>query len=209
MHIVNWLFRFILMAFLVSCTSTSPTVQPSRQEAPPALATAPAPAPAPVRRDETGQLQTCRPQIRSLLERREFLNALRLMQQQVNLGVSESSLREEYALALQGGMTYSEELSKKERFSECGIYLKKLVNLYPRNLPTLPGVSAGQIRQKMNFCSDQLMVKGLAAYRAGQMQEAINFWKALLAFNPERAEAKKAIETCSIQLRNLKPKPEV
>ncbi len=198
MHIVNWLFRFILIAFLVSCTSTPPVGPSSRLE-----------DPAPGRKDEIGQLQTFRPQIRSLLERREFLKALRLMQQQVNLGLSESSLREEYALALRGGMIYSEELSKKERFSECGIYLQQLVNLYPRNLPALSGVSAGQIRQKMNFCSDQLMIKGLAAYRAGQMQDAINFWKALLVFNPERAEAEKAIETCSIQLRNLKPKPEV
>jgi tetratricopeptide (TPR) repeat protein len=125
----------------------------------------------------------------------------------VNLGLSESSLAEEYALALRGGMIYSEELSGKERFSECGIYLQQLVNLYPRNLPALSGVSAGQIRQKMSFCSDQLMVKGLAAYRAGQMQEAINFWTALLVFNPERTEAEKAIDTCSIQLRNLKPNP--
>lgn len=199
MRIVNWLFQFILMAILVSCTTTPPTGQSSRQE-----------DQTQGRRDEIGgQLQTFRPEIRSLLERGEFLKSLRLMQQAVNLGLNESSLKEEYALALQGGMIYSEDLSKKERFSECGIYLQQLLNLYPRNLPTLSGVSAGQIREKMNFCSDQLMIKGLAAYRAGQMQEAINFWKALLVFNPERTEAEKAIETCSIQLRNLKPKPEV
>jgi tetratricopeptide (TPR) repeat protein len=196
MHIVNWLLRFILIAFLVSCTSTPPAGQSSRKG-----------DSTQGRRDEITQLQTFRPQIRSLLERREFLKPLRLMQQQVNLGLSESSLAEEYALALRGGMIYSEELSGKERFSECGIYLQQLVNLYPRNLPALSGVSAGQIRQKMSFCSDQLMVKGLAAYRAGQMQEAINFWTALLVFNPERTEAEKAIDTCSIQLRNLKPNP--
>ena len=50
------------------------------------------------------------------------------------------------------------------------------------------------------------MARGLAAYRVGQMREAINFWSALLVFNPERTEAKKAIDTCSIQLRNLQPK---
>ncbi|MDZ4183708.1 MAG: hypothetical protein U1D97_01860 [Desulfuromonadales bacterium] len=198
MRIVNWLFRFILIAFLVSCTTTPPTGQSSRQE-----------DPTTGRRNDLGQLQTFRPEIHSLLERREFLKALRLMQQQVNLGLSEASLREEYALALRGGMIYSEELSKKERFSECGIYLQQLLNLYPRHLPDLSGVSAAQIKEKLNFCSDQLMIKGLAAYRAGQMEEAINFWKALLVFNPERTEAEKAIETCSIQLRNLKPKPEV
>jgi tetratricopeptide (TPR) repeat protein len=193
---VNWLFRFILIAFLVSCTGTPPVEQSSRKG-----------DAAQGKKDEVRQLQTFRPQIRSLLQRREFLKSLRLMQQEVNLGLNESSLIEEYTLALRGGMSYSEELMEKEHFSECGIYLQQLVNLYPRNLPALSGVSAGQIRQKMNFCSDQLMIKGLAAYRAGKMQEAINFWTALLVFNPERTEAEKAIETCSIQLRNLKPKP--
>jgi tetratricopeptide (TPR) repeat protein len=196
MHLVNWLFRFILLAFLVSCTSTPPARQSPLKE-----------GPAQVRRIESGQLQTFRPQIRSLIERHEFLKALRLMQQQVNSGLSESSLAEEYALALQGGMIYSEELSVKEQFSKCGIYLRQLLNLYPRNLPDFSGVPAEQIRQKMNSCSDQLMVKGLAAYRAGELQEAINSWTALLVFNPERTEAEKAIETSSIQLRNLKPKP--
>jgi tetratricopeptide (TPR) repeat protein len=196
MYIVNWLFRFILIAFLVSCTSTPPAGKSSRKE-----------GSAQGRRDEIGQLQILQPQIRSLLKRREFLKSLRLMQQEVNSGLSASSLAEEYSLALRGGMNYSEELSKKGEFSECGIYSRQLLNLYPRSLPAFSGVPAEQIRQRMNFCSDQLMARGLASYRAGQMQEAINFWTALLVFNPERTEAKKAIDTCSIQLRNLKAKP--
>lgn len=193
MHIVNWLFRFVLMAFLVSCTSTPPAGHPSRKE-----------VSAQERRDEVKAL---RPQIRSRLERREFLQALRLMQQEVKLGLSASSLAEEYSLALQGGMNFSAEAEGKGQYSECGIYSRQLLNLYPYSLSAIAGVSADQVRQRMNSCSDQLMAKGLAAYRVGQMQEAIDNWSALLVFNPERTEAKKAIETCSIQLRNLKTKP--
>lgn len=195
MRIVNWFFRCILMTFLVSCTCTPPADHSSRKES------------IPGKRDDIGSLQMLRPQIRSLLERREFLKSLRLMQQEVNLGLSESSLAEEYGMALRGGMVYGEELTAKGEFRECGIYLRQLQSLYPRNLPALSGVSAGQIRQRMNACSDQLMVQGLAAYRAGQMQEAIDIWTALLVFNPERTEAEKAIDTCSIQLRNLKTQP--
>jgi tetratricopeptide (TPR) repeat protein len=193
---VNWLFRFILIACLVSCTSTPPVSHPSRKE----VSTR-------EKKAETGQLQTLRPQIRSRLEQREFLKALRLLQQEVNSGASESSLAEEYRLALQGGMNYSEELSAKEQFSACGIYSRQLLNLYPRSLSARSGVAAEQIRQKLNFCADQLMARGLAAYRAGEMQQAIDFWTALLVFDPERTEAKKAIETSSTQLRNLKAKP--
>jgi tetratricopeptide (TPR) repeat protein len=194
MCIVNWWLRFLLLALLVSCTSTPPAGHSTRKDGP-------------GRRGEVGQVQTFRPQLRSLLERREFLKALRLMQQEVKLGVSESSLAEEYGLALRGGMNYSDELLGKGEFSECGIYSRQLLNLYPHSLPALSGVSVEQIRQRLNCCSDQLMAKGLAAYRAGQMQQAIDFWTALLVFNPERTEAKKAIDTCTIQLRNLKAKP--
>ena len=189
---MNWLLLFILMALLVACTGTLPAGQSSRKE---------------VSVKESGQVQTLRPQIRSRLERRQFLKSLRLMQQEVNAGLSEASLAEEYSLALRGGMHYSEELSKKGQFRECGIYLRQLLSLYPHTLPTISGVSAEAIRQRMNSCSDQLMARGLAAYRAGQMQQAIAFWTELLAFNPERTEAKKAIDTCSIQLRNLQAKP--
>ena len=104
-------------------------------------------------------------------------------------------------------MNYSEELAKKGEFSECGIYTRQLLSLYPHSLPAVSGVSAEQISQRMNSCSEELMAKGLEAYRAGQMQQAISFWTALLVFNPERADAKKAIDTCSIQLRNLKANP--
>lgn len=192
MHRLNWLFPFVLMALLVACTSTPPARPLSRKE---------------VLTRESGQVQILRPQLRSLLERHEFLKALRLMQQEVKLGLSESILAEEYSLALRGGMNYSDELSGKGQFSECGIYSRQLLNLYPHSLPALSGVSAEQISQRMNSCSEELMAKGLAAYRAGQMQQAINFWTALLVFNPERADAKKAIDTCSIQLRNLKGNP--
>jgi hypothetical protein len=196
MHIVNWLFQFILIACLLSCTSTPPAGQSSRKE-----------VSAKERKEEIGQVQTLRPQIRFRLEQREFLKALRLMQQEVNGGTSEASLAEEYRLALRGGMNHIEELLKKEQFSKCGVYSRQLLNLYPPSLTAISDVPAEQIRQKLNFCSDQLMASGLAAYRAGEMQQAIDFWTALLVFDPERTEAKNAIETCTIQLRNLKAKP--
>lgn len=196
MLIVNGFLRFVLVAFLVSCSSTPPAKQSSRPN-----------VSAQEKRDKIVLVQTLRPQIRSRLERREFLAALRLLQREVNSGVSESRLAKEYGLALRGGILFSAELSRKGKFSKCGIYSRQLLNLYPHNLPVIPGVSAVQINQGMNFCSDQLMLQGLAAYRAGQMQQAINFWTELLGFNPERTEAQKAIDTCSLQLQNLKSKP--
>lgn len=180
-----WLLRLMLVAFLTSCTSSLTGYSP-RNERP---------------------LKTLRPQIQAKLERREFLDALRLLQQQVRLGMTEASLAEEYGLALRGGMSYSEGLLKKRQFSECGIYTRQLLNLYPHKLSAIPGVSTEQIIERLNYCSDQLMAKGLTEYRAGQMQQAIDCWTALLVFNPECDEAKKAIKTCTIQQRNLKKKP--
>lgn len=190
MRITNWLLCLILIATLAACTGTQPAGHTSTGKG-----------------DTGSQVESLRPQIRSRLDRSEFLSALRLMRQQVNSGMSEANLAEEYGLALRGGMNYGVELLEKGQFNECGLYFRQILNLYPRNLPDISGVSAGQARQRLNYCSDQLMAKGLAEYRAGQMQQAISFWTALLVFNPERTEAKKAIDTCSIQLRNLKAQP--
>jgi len=128
------------------------------------------------------------------------------MQQEVHSGRTESSLAKEYDLALRGGMNYCEALREKGEIGKSGICFHQLLNLYPRSLP-MTGVSPEQIKQRLCTCSDQLMAKGLAEYRAGQMQQAIDSWTELLLFNPERTEAKKAINTSSIQLRNLKAKP--
>jgi hypothetical protein len=48
------------------------------------------------------------------------------------------------------------------------------------------------------------MERGLAAYRSGDLDQAITDWKLIRAFAPEHQASRKALQTAEIQLANLK-----
>ena len=55
-------------------------------------------------------------------------------------------------------------------------------------------------------CGLQLTKKGLEQYRQGNLADAIKIWEGILKFDPDNQKIKKAIETTSTQLKNLKKK---
>jgi len=55
-------------------------------------------------------------------------------------------------------------------------------------------------------CGLQLTKKGLEQYRQGNLADAIKIWEGILKFDPANQKIKKAIETTSTQLKNLKKK---
>ena len=56
---------------------------------------------------------------------------------------------------------------------------------------------------KMKSCKKFLFENGLEQYRSGNLDQAISIWKSILAFDPENGEVKKAVETATLQLKNL------
>jgi len=52
-------------------------------------------------------------------------------------------------------------------------------------------------------CRDGLTKAGLAEYRKGNLAQAIAVWESLLAFDPDNAEIKKAVETAKTQLKGI------
>jgi tetratricopeptide (TPR) repeat protein len=73
---------------------------------------------------------------------------------------------------------------------------------------------AGQARISLSFtqndaekglkeCRAQLTREGLDQYRKGNLREAIAIWNGLLAFDPDNAEIKKAVDTATEQLKKL------
>lgn len=163
--------------------------------------TPPSDAPAPASGEA---VQTLRVQVRSRLERGEPLDALRLLRSQTPEGRTAATFATEYEQSLLLGMRQGQELFAKEDFYLAGKHFRSLLELYPHTLSPAGRIPAQQIAQRLSDCSDGLMAKGLAEYRAGRLEEAIAFWKATLALDPKRHEAKKAIETSTVQLRNLK-----
>jgi tetratricopeptide (TPR) repeat protein len=66
------------------------------------------------------------------------------------------------------------------------------------------GLSRQELEEALRLCSSGLTNGGLAEYRKGNLESAIGLWEELLAFDPENAEIKKAVETAKAQLGKLK-----
>jgi tetratricopeptide (TPR) repeat protein len=69
------------------------------------------------------------------------------------------------------------------------------------------GCSVSYDRELLNTnikkCQRKLFENGLEEYRSGNLGLAISIWKSILTFDPENPEAKKAVDTAILQLRNL------
>jgi hypothetical protein len=54
----------------------------------------------------------------------------------------------------------------------------------------------------------RVLQRALADYRKSNLAEAISIWKSILAFDPNNAGIAKAIDTATIQLKNLQHESE-
>ncbi len=61
----------------------------------------------------------------------------------------------------------------------------------------------GRLHERLKDCSLYLSQHALAEYRKGNLAEAISIWQSILAFDPDDEIYMKAIDTATIQLKNL------
>ncbi len=89
----------------------------------------------------------------------------------------------------------------------------KVNGLLLKNLASFGGLGAAAERgpsdrkaleETLRICATGLTNNGLAEYRKGNLEKAIAVWSDLLAFDPENAEIKKALDTAKAQLGQLK-----
>jgi tetratricopeptide (TPR) repeat protein len=66
----------------------------------------------------------------------------------------------------------------------------------PLDLPTL--------RRRLESCASRLTGAGLERYRRGELAEAMRLWRAVLSFDPERMEVRRAIDGAAAQERVLR-----
>ncbi len=66
-----------------------------------------------------------------------------------------------------------------------------------------PQPDMGFLHGRLEDCSSHLSQRALAEYRKGNLAEAISIWKNILVFDPTNAGVEKAIETATVQLKNL------
>lgn len=59
------------------------------------------------------------------------------------------------------------------------------------------------LNARTTYCSEYLFKRGVEEYRHGDIKHAISTWESLLTFDPENAEAGKAYDAATNQLKNL------
>jgi len=62
------------------------------------------------------------------------------------------------------------------------------------------------LNARITYCSEYLFKRGVEQYRSGDIKHAISTWESLLSFDPGNAEAGKAHDAATAQLKNLQQK---
>jgi tetratricopeptide (TPR) repeat protein len=104
----------------------------------------------------------------------------------------------------------ADEAFAREDFASSGRAYFVLLKNYPNYQELIPELSfdKGSLNAQLEDCSSHLSQRALADYRKGNLAEAISIWKSILAFDPNNSGIAKAIDTATIQLKNLQHKGE-
>lgn len=146
-----------------------------------------------------------RKKVTALIEKGSYRRALELMGGRSHPGHPTAGMEREYITAIDKMIAAGEESFSRGEYAAAGQSFKCTLDYYPAD-PTLRKMAQSepnQIKARLEECSNHLMEQGLQEYRRGNLENAIKKWKGLIAFNGGHKEARKAIETATIQLRAL------
>lgn len=145
-------------------------------------------------------------QIESLVQKGNYTKAIELVRDADKTSTSEIQRNPSYIAALNGltdsGMNYC----KEGDYKRAGSTFKYVINhMSPdSSIKSEYTKTPEQIRSLLITCEDRMMKQGLAQYRNGNLGDAIAIWKDILKSNPDHTEAKNALKTATVQLKNLK-----
>lgn len=135
----------------------------------------------------------------SLLEKKNYRQALVLMN-----GKNREGLEREYILAVKGLLDAGNDAFSSGDYTAAARAFKGVLTAYSVEPSLRSQVSPKRIRDLQEACVNRLMEQGLEEYRRGRLENAIRKWKALLAISPGHQEAKNALDTTTVQLRSMK-----
>jgi len=121
---------------------------------------------------------------------------------------SNQSLTKEYVNILdEMEDTADKEFEKENYTSACKTYNILLKN-YPafKSFVSMLSFNKAKLTKKLTDCKTVLSKKGFQEYREGNLNEAIALWQGYLAVDPHNADIRKAVNTATLQQKNLQKK---
>ncbi|HZV81778.1 MAG TPA: hypothetical protein VFF53_06380 [Geobacteraceae bacterium] len=146
------------------------------------------------------QVSLLRRKVVPLLEKKNYHQAIELMNDK-----SREGLEREYILAVNGLLEVGNDAYSSGNYAAAARSFKWVLDAYPVEPALRDRVSHDpkRIRALMEVCINRMMEQGLEEYRRGRLESAISKWKVLLAIRPGHQEAKKALDTATVQLQTL------
>lgn len=147
-----------------------------------------------------------RDKINQHLGRGDFRTALAMVRKDIKQGTPEKELKAEYLQALNGVIGQGQALLTKNNPEQAGLLFRTALSNFPTSAELIPNahLSSQELHSKIKLCATHLTEKGIIAYRAGNLEEAIKVWEKILIFYPHHQASQDSIQTAHIQLTNLK-----
>ena len=187
---VTFVFNTILLLLLLSCThEKKPDVEQSRNDAD-------------LSNTEVNHLQS---EASALMAKGDYQNTLDLYKKAYYKHQTKKTLIDQYVKAIQTIINAADRAFTLNDYSIAGKSYAVLLRNYKyfKDLTQQLPFNREYLRERIQECRSQLFKKGLQEYRSGFLQDAISTWQSLIAFIPDDADTKRAMNTASVQLKRM------
>jgi len=146
---------------------------------------------------------------RYFLQGCEYRRAVETISRAVARYPNQEKIRNEYILTVGVISKLAESALQRQEYGKAGklfAILREEANARTEKKRPL-AIDPHYLDRQIALCSVKLTEQGLVRYRAGELKDAVDLWKTVLVFDPENGEIKKAIETTTMQMKNLEKIP--
>ena len=135
----------------------------------------------------------------------QYLRALALIRSAIHQGYEETAFDSNYPEALNGVLNQALLLQQNDQARDAGMLYRTAWASYPKDdkLQAETIMNLTEIDASIELCANRLLEKGLAFYRTGNLEKALEYWEKISEFHPEHKVSLRAIETTRVQLANL------
>jgi hypothetical protein len=140
-----------------------------------------------------------------LLEKKMYRQALETLTRRREPNHPPPGMEKEFITTINCLLEAGEDAMARNECLTAGLNFRAALEAYPGEplLRKKVKIAAKRVKTHLQSCSARLMDQGVQEYRRGELDQAIRTWKGILSFDPGHKEARKAIETASIQKKSL------